>query len=41
MRTGCDIKVGKDSIFKKYVNTGYPRAFVHSVLNTLDDIFAH
>ena len=41
MRTGCGIKVRKDGIFKKYVDTGYPRAFAYSVLNTLDDTSAH
>ena len=33
MRTSCDIKAGKDCIFKKYLNAGYPKAFIYSVLN--------
>ena len=28
MRTSSDIQVGRDSMFKKYLNSGYPRNFI-------------
>ena len=36
MRTSSDIKAGKDCIFKKYLNDGYPSTFIYSVLNAFD-----
>ena len=41
MRTSSDIKVGKDRIFKKYLNVGYPRTFIYSLLNAPDEIPTH
>ena len=41
MRTSSDIKVGKDRIFKKYLNVGYPRTFIYSLLNAPDEISTH
>ena len=36
MRTSSDIKAGKDRIFRKYLNAGYPRTFIYSGLNACD-----
>ena len=36
MRTSSDIKAGKDRKFKKYLNDGYPRTCIYSVLNAFD-----
>ena len=41
MSTTSDIKAEKDRIFKNYLNAGYPRTFIYSVLNAFDAIFAH
>ena len=41
VRTSADIKVGKDRIFEKYLNIGYPRTFIYSVPNAFDDISTH
>ena len=41
MITSADIEVGKDRIFKKYLNAGYPRTFTYSVLKGFDDISIH
>ena len=41
MWTSPDIEVGEDRIFKKYLNVGYPRTFIYSVLNAFDDISTH
>ena len=41
MSTSSDIKLGKDHIFKKYLNAGYLRTFIYSVLNAFDAISAH
>ena len=30
MRTSSDIQVGRDRMFKKYLNSGYPRNFIYS-----------
>ena len=36
MRTSSDIKAEKDHKFKKYLNAGYPRTLIYSVLNAFD-----
>ena len=41
MSTRCDIEAGKNLIFKKHLNAGYPGTFIYSVLNAFDDISAH
>ena len=41
IRTSSDIKVGKDCILKKYLNAGYPRTSMYSVLNAFDDLSTH
>ena len=40
MSTCSDIKTGKDRIFKKYLNAGYLRTFIYSVLNAFNAISA-
>ena len=30
MRTSSDIQAGRDRMFKKYLNSGYPRNFIYS-----------
>ena len=39
--TNSDIKVGKDRISKKYLDAGYPRNFIHSLLKSFDDLSTH
>ena len=41
MRTTSAIEVEKDHIFKNYLNVGYPRTFIYSVLNAFDDTSTH
>ena len=41
MRTSSNIKARNNRIFRKYLNAGYPRTFIYSVLNAFDDIFTH
>ena len=35
MSTSFDIKAGKDHTFKNYLNAGYLRTFIYSVLSAL------
>ena len=41
MRTSSATEVGKYRMFKKYLNSGYPRNSIYSVLNAFDDTSTH
>ena len=41
MRTSSNTKARNNLLFRKYLNGGYPRTIIYSVLNAFDDIFTH